>query len=169
MRLIDKKGNVLGRINLVDLALVVFIIASLVALAVSYKNFNKRNYTENLIQKEVLIVKIECLTVPEDVADAVSIGDRDWRSDKDYWAVTDAVGLLLPRQYAERSGKDTLKIKDLGIGKCMDMILTLKMRVKKMTKEYTYNGEVIKLNGSITFATPLYNLTGRIIDVKAAG
>jgi hypothetical protein len=165
-KFIDSKGNIFGRINIIDLFLVIFIIASFSLLALSYNKFNTRASGANdIISKSNITVRIEGVLIPEDVVKAIAVGDKDLRNTADYWAVVKDVEIVKPRTYLARSTGNIMKLESLDIDARRDIVVTLQIQAMKRAGEYVFGEQVMKLSKDFTFITSLYNISGRIIGM----
>lgn len=170
MKLFDNKGNLFGRLNVIDFFLVIFIVMSFSLLAVSYRGFNMREHrSEGVIRPETVKIKLECLLVPDEIASAIKVGDKDVRRTKDFSAVVESVDLSRPRIYMERTMTGLSKLEAVNIERYKNLVLTLKIEAQKRADEYYYIGQYLKINNKLNFVTPLYEVEGRIVAVQLLG
>lgn len=152
MKLIDKKGRIFGKVNIIDFFLVAFIVSSFVLLAVSYGRFGSRRHApEETYEKAALLIKIAVPLELEAAAKHISVGEKDIQSGSDYWLVVEDKQIMRPSD---------------GVVDRAYLVLTLRARVQKRANEYSYKGQLLKVNNILAIATPLYEAHAPIVDIK---
>ena len=176
LRIIDEKGRLFGKINVIDFLVILFLLCLLPLFYFGYKVFTKNpRMTE---EKELIQTEIDYLfiKVSPEVEKIVSIGDRELDGNEQVIGEIISLGQSSPYKYEFDIGGGQKIIKEDLALKQIETELKLTAEVKE--EKLYYKDWEIKVNSPIEFKTKRYILTAipfkkeeegekRIIDLNA--
>lgn len=160
MKLIDEKGRIFGKINIIDATIIIFII---ILLFTGYKYLYLKNLPENILDRVTSREKVWVnVTVQHNfpnneplVLNAASMGDIAHRQNSLERNVTIAKILAIDKQYKIESSVITTQAR-----------IIYAVLVDKRPDGLYYEDEKIEIGSKFAFNTDIYSLKGIITDIK---
>ena len=159
MRIIDEKGRIFGKINVIDFLVILFLLFLVPVFYFGYKILTKRPIIE--AEERIIDLHIILINVNEDLVKKISVGDRE---------VDESGKTIAEILYLGKVENSTLKI-DLGGGnfvieedKTKKQIYT-KMRLKCQVKEggqLYFKEKKVDKNTPLEFKTDSYEVIGLV-------
>ena len=154
MYLIDEKGKIFGKFNIIDLSLIIF---TILVIITAYKYLYLKNYPENILDKLAVNSKSVWINVTafsflsETVLNNVKVGDVSKSKD---FLKNETIGKILKIEF-EKKDKNKMKSR-----------ITYSLLVSKNTNELIYNDKRLLLGQDLIFDTELYSLDGEIVNIE---
>jgi len=173
MRLIDEKGRLFGKINIIDFLVISFLISLTPMFYFVYKILNKtRTETIPAISQAISEVKeepkrefleiddVDCLFIKLEpqIAKVISVGDKEVDNKGQIIAEILKIGQVSPYVYEFNIGAERKLLKNDPEFKQIPVTLKIKAEVKQ--DNLYYKDKQILDNSSIVFATSKYQLEG---------
>lgn len=178
MKIIDDKGRLFGKINIIDFLIILFLLHSSLAVYSVNKTISKKPVAvvENpvleepavekpIVEDSELVMELNCkfIKVKPEILKLISVGDKEINKNGISIGEILWVGEVEPHQY---------KI-DIGAGRSQiieDLVLrdlSARVRIKTEMKGNMlyYKDKQIIINSSFNFKTEKYILSGVIIDI----
>lgn len=158
MKIIDDKGRIFGKINIIDFIIILFLISLLSMFYYGYKLFYFHPKPEKKFYAQTLSIKGLVYDIDSEVLNKINKGDKAF----------DIYGNEIG-EITEVGGVKKIKRKiDIGQDKYMfldDTKLSLKLKLKGNLKDnvFVFNGQGLRYGQSINFKTPEYNLKVLVI------
>lgn len=158
MKLIDDKGRIFGKINVIDFLVILFLFCLIPMFYFGYKVFSRRDNQQIIQKKEFIQIEVNCLFVKltdNDLA-SISVGDKDY--DEDGEVIGEIVGLESPEPYihALDMGRGEILYKKDEFLKQIKAKLRLRPEVKY---EGLYQrGELLRIGSRFEFNTKEYKI-----------
>lgn len=154
MQIIDDKGKILGKFNIIDLIILMFMILIFIT---GYKYLYLENYPENLLDKLNIAEKpiwINVTTIniiPKLIFENMFEGDFMRNEDV---LKNEVIGKIISIDAVEKNNKET-------ISKTKFSLL-----VNKKPNSFLYNRKRLILWDDFVFDTEKYSITGKIIKIE---
>ena len=163
MKIIDKEGKVFGRINIIDIAIILIVVA--LAVGVGYKLFVQKDASISAterVEKEAEVV-FSFSAVPVGSEEAIQVGDKVYFDNRKTDAEVVAVEIKdMPAVYLnENKG---VSILDNSLYK--QVTVTVKMKVTVADDVASFKGEVLKVNKEFEFETAKFTGEADIIRIS---
>lgn len=162
MKIIDDKGRLFGKINVIDLTIIIFLFTFLPMIPFVYKIIQKRNSTS--LQKEYAEIYLNCkfTRVKPEIVKLISVGDIE--ADKDGVIMGELTwhGEPIAYQYNLDLGSGEVESRTDPILKDIPAMLKLKARIRD--SGLFYNDKRITIDSPIQFKTGKYSVA--VIPLK---
>lgn len=166
MRIIDEKGRLFGKVNIIDFLVILFLISLTPIFYFAYKILNKTR-TENIavtsgvkqaIPKELLEMDLDCIFIKLEpqVVEAIFVGDKEIDNAGQVIAEILSVGKVSPYKYELDIAAPKKIIKNDPVLKQIPVILRIKTEIRQ-DKLY-YKNKQILYNSTLDFATDKYHI-----------
>ena len=163
MKIIDEKGKLFGRINVIDFLVLLFFLGLTPMFYFGYKIFNKKppqNTPAAIVEAPKTFIETELNFIlnkldPE-TARLIAKGDREVNEKGEVIAEIVSLGLLLPVAYEIDLGEQEKLIKDDLVLKKIPALLRIKAEFKDNV--LYYKGKPVKAGSAIDFITGKYKL-----------
>lgn len=163
MKLIDEKGRLFGKINIIDLVFLILLVVLL--CGVSYNLFFKKSngVSEQPKVKEDVAVEFLIRGLVPEVENGIKIGEKIIVNNQ----LTDAEVIDVAVNNSkilitDSAGQTSLQETPLQI----DIKLTVKMKVDVSDAGYFYNDEKMKVNGDFEIETKEFYSNSKIIAIN---
>lgn len=167
MKIIDEKGMVFGKINLIDFLVVLFIVFLTPIFYFGYKILNTKENIVVIEQKRIIQVEVKFSNILLEVANVVKEGDVA------RGPAGDAIGTLIkivtnesPKSYLLDSKDNQFVIIPNPYSQSRDMLAVLDLKCAERGRALHFDTYVIKVGSSILFSTDLYDIQGTIVGIK---
>lgn len=163
MRVIDENGRVFGVVNVVDLLVVLFAAALLVAgyAVVTGAGPSSAGAADSTVNVTVT-VKVAGASPP--VVDRLEAGVTDRRDGVTHARITsvrtEPTPVLVENESGVFEGEHPWKT---------DVYVTAVLQVDDTERGYQFDGEPVKVGRNVTLSFPTVEATGRVVDVDAGG
>ncbi len=167
MKIIDEKGRVFGKINIIDFIVVLFLVFLMPMFYFGYKILNSKKNVVVIEQKRTIQVEVKFSNVLLEVANVVKEGDvaRD--------PAGDVIGTLIkivtnesPKSYLLDSKDNQFVIIPNPYSQSRDMLAILDLKCAQQGRALYFDTYVIKIGNPILFPTDLYVIQGTIVGIK---
>ncbi len=166
MRLIDEKGRLFGKINIIDFFVILFLVSLTPMFYFIYKILNKPR-TENItvtsevkqkLVKDFLEIDLDCLFIKLEpqVAEAISVGNKEIDNTGRVIAEILSVGKVSPYKYELEMGAPQKIVKNDPDFKQIPVTLRIKTEIRQ-DKLY-YKDKQILYNSIFDFTTDKYRI-----------
>lgn len=166
MRIIDEKGRLLGKINVIDFFAAIFIVSLTPVFYFGYKTFHKQPAnvaTQNVEMQEKQYMEVDLSFVfkkiSPQVLSLISVGDKEIDNDKKIMGQILYLGEATPHSYEVVVGREKKAIADSSF---RDLQVTLRIiaEVKQNNSYYNlyYKDRHITDDSFIDFVTDKYKL-----------
>ena len=162
MKIIDEKGKLFGKINVIDFLVILFLIFLTPMFYFGYKIFNKKPpapVTENVEAQKKEFIEIELSFVFKKInpqaLSLISAGDKEIGKDKEIMGEILSLGEIRPYSYEISIGSSKKTIIDSVF---KDLPATLKIKAEVNGNNLYYEGKQISDNSAIDFVTDKYKL-----------
>ena len=164
MKIIDEKGRLFGKINVIDFLVILFLIFLTPMFYFGYKIFNKKPLapapvTENIEAQKKEFIETELSFVFKKInpqaLSLISAGDKEIGKDKDIMGEILSLGEIKPYSYEVAIGSVKKTIVDSGF---KDLPVTLRVKAEVRQNNLYYKDKQITDNSSIDFMTYKYKL-----------
>jgi hypothetical protein len=161
MKIIDQKGKVFGRINIIDLSVIIVLVSFLPLLYLGYRVVALHSQREGA---RWVPAQIKLLNIDPEFSKVIEIGDVEKNfAGNDIGKLT-AISSIKPSKVWVIVDNKTLGTIDDPIKK--DMLVDADLLCEKKGGVLYYKSTVVKIGNVITFSTDLYNLSGSIVGLK---
>lgn len=176
MKIIDGKGRLFGRINIIDLAVLVFFLMLIFIIFMGYKIAARRtdkNYRE-------VAVKVKFIKIMPELTKFIKAGDIEKDGlGKIIGTVKSAETIVSNTSYSKKlsppSGDGSVDYVVLNMGdrvmvmplsENIDLMVGLDITCNVEKGVLYYNGQPVKIGREFTLSTDLYAVTGYVVDLK---
>ena len=161
MKIIDGKGRLFGKINVIDFMVIVFILSFLPIVYYGYRIINTK---PKAFDKECVSTKIKCIGLISEVAQIMKEGDMGVSS------TLDEKGVLGEIINIEDTDVLTLNMTTASIQYMLafprkDVTARIELLCTEKNGVLYYSENPVKVGNSIIFSTKLYDAQGTILDV----
>ena len=159
MKLIDEKGRLFGKINVIDFLVVLFLLCLMPMFYFGYKIMTKKPMVEAPQKREFVEIIIDCrfIKLKPEVLDAILVGDKELDENGQVIGQIVSLGESKPYMLEFSIGKGQKMVIEDVILKQIEAKVKLKVEVKK-DKLY-YKDKVIKIASPLDFKTNKYSLS----------
>lgn len=170
MRIIDEKGRLFGKINIIDFLVILFLLSLTPMLYFGYKISNKKA-PEVIVQvqqqklREEFMIMINCyfIKLKPEALKMISVGDKEWDSDGNLIGEIISLGELLPYVYKFDVGPNKKLIrKDPEL---QQIAVTLKINAAVRDKNIYYKDKQILEGGMLEFSSAKYSVEIKDITI----
>ncbi len=163
MKIIDNKGRIFGKINIIDFLFILFVIGMVFVLFLGYKILSSMAPRDIYASMEI---RLKASNVDPSVTQVMKMNDVE----------TSVGGRVVGRIVEIQSTKDS-EIINISNNKIEiiknpfknDIVLLIDAKCKRTPDGLVYKNSPAKIGASIVFSTDLYTLTGLIVDMKPLG
>ena len=165
MKILDEKGRLFGKINVIDFLVILFLFCLFPLFYFGYKVFTKNPIITE--EKELIQTEINYLfmKVSPEVEKIISIGDRELDESSQVIGEITSLGRTMPYKYEFDMGGGQKIIKEDPVLKQIETKLTLTAEVKG--EKIYYKDREIKVSSPLEFKTKKYNLLA--VPLKETG
>lgn len=176
MKVIDEKGRLFGKINIIDFAILVFVF---VLVSMIYLGYKITTRDTGKVYKEANI-QVKCIKIMPELTNFIKIGDVEKNSsgkiigritaskivtlDQAHRKKTTSVSGEAPADYVVLNMGDRVMVMPLSDN--IDMVVDLNIVCNIERNVPYYKGQAVKIGKEFTLATDLYEITGYVIDLK---
>lgn len=160
MKIIDEKGRLFGKINVIDFSVILFLLFLLPMFYFGYKMFLKKITPVPVVENRKFIeIEIYCkfIELKPEILKLIAVGDKEMDEKDRIISGVLWLGDSKPYQYKFNLGTDVIWIKDDPILKELPVRLKLKAEIKD--KELFYNDQRITIGLPFKFTTHKYTLS----------
>lgn len=157
MGIIDEKGRIFGRINIIDFLLIVFLICIVPAFYLGYKIMIKKPVVEN-VKKEFVVISTDCLLIKLEpkFLKLISVGDKELDENGAVIGKIVSLGKIRPYIYEFKIGREEKVVKkDTGL---MQIEANLDLKVEVINNRPYYKGRQIEVDSPLEFKTHEYTI-----------
>ncbi len=169
MKIIDDKGRLFGKINVIDFLVILFLLCFIPMFYFGYKIAVKKP-TVVVEKKETIEKEIYCkfVKLEPEILKSIAVGDREF--DRDGLAVGEIIwlGEARPFQYKFDIGGGKIEFKEATILKDLPVRLKLKVSIKGNSLYYGDNDKQVMINSPFEFKTDKYKVSA-IPDIEKTG
>lgn len=173
LKIIDEKGRLFGRINVIDFLVLLFFLGLSPMFYFGYKIFNKKPpqaapVPAVEVPKTVIETELDFILnkLDPETAGLISKGDREVDEKGEVAAEIISLGRALPVTYEIDTGNQQKLIKDDPVLKKIPALLKIKAEFKDNI--LYYKGKPIKVNSAIDFVSAKYKLEALYLPVTWA-
>jgi len=149
MRILDKKGRLFGKINIIDAVIIIL----LIFIACVYAGLIKKTISiEGAYKRELVVVEIVVRNLPDEIYKLIKVGDKGERPNLGYPSTIEKIEKIETRKI-ELHNKTIERVELL-------LLIKIKVFIENGSMIYQYQ-EVIPGN-NVTFQTKDYQVTGFI-------
>ena len=153
MNIIDEKGRLFGKINVIDLLVILFIIYSIASLT-----FIIYNSKEKVIDVDVKFMKLD----PE-ILKLIAVGDKEIDKNGEKIGEIIWLGISKPYKYLTYDEYGDISV-ETALSK--EVPVKLKIKVKTYTGSlYYYKDKLVVNNSKIELITNKYTITGILFKI----
>ncbi len=166
MKIIDEKGMIFGKINVIDFLVVLFLVFLMPMFYFGYKILNTKKIVV-IEEKKIIQVEVKFLNVLLEVANVTKEGDvaRD--------SAGDVKGTLIkivsnesPKSYLLDAKDNQFVIIPNPYSQSRDILAVLDLKCVQQDRALYFDTYVIKIGSPILFSTDLYDMQGTIVGIK---
>lgn len=166
MKIIDEKGRLFGKINVIDFIVVVFILSF---IPIVYYGYRIINVKPKAFDKKCVSTKIKCIGLISEVAQIMKEGDIGVSSTLEEKGVLEEIINIEDTDvlYLQNANLNmtTANIQYMRAFPRKDVTARIKFLCTEKNNILYYNDKAIKVGNSIIFSTKLYDAQGIILDV----
>ena len=165
MKIIDEKGRIFGKINVIDFIIVLFLIFLIPMSYYGYKLSQQKTHNKYNNETKKITIEVRALAsrvIPEKVA-LVSVGDKEYIESHVLGEITSIVSNKPSREVFLSQTEEKIKFLDHPFLKDIELIFTLK--IKKENSQIFYQKVPIKIGNNFIFKTSKYNLKCQILEI----
>lgn len=155
MKIIDEKGRIFGKVNIIDFLVIVFLFCLMPMLYFGYKIMV---IDANAPKKEFIEIETDCqfIKIKPEVLKLISVGDKELDENEQVIGEIISLGQSAPYKYEFDMGKGQKIIKEDSILKQIEAKVKLKTEVKQ--NQLYYKDKVIEIGLPLEFKTNKYDL-----------
>ena len=160
MKLIDEKGRLFGKINIIDFMVVLFLLCFITTLYMGYKILTSHRLKEDVWVK----LQVEFTALHPDISKVIKEGDA---AKDEYGKINGKIDHISePR--ASSAGLILLSGNKLATSASNSKELVADISIKCLKKQDSlyYNGLPVKIGKELAFSTDLYFVSGMIIGMR---
>lgn len=161
MRIIDQKGMVLGRINIIDFSVILIVIFFLLSLFIGYAVVVKKEMIKDSVWVSIKLKLVE--TEPE-FRNIISKGDVEKNAFGETIGRLVDVSSVMPSKVWVIVDNKMLSTIDHPVKK--DVIVNAEILCKRKDGILYHKTSPVKIGTTITFETEMYNLSGVVVGLK---
>ena len=166
MKIIDNRGGLFGKINIIDFLVILFLFSLLPMFFFSWKAFKLRRaaYDEAFVEMEVY----SCfMKMKPELTKIISVGDKESNEEGEVIGEIVSLGASMPYKHKYDIGKGQVLTKEDSILKQIDAKLKLKLRAEQ--ERLYYKNYEIKIGSTFEFKTEKYRLTVTLFEEERGG
>lgn len=164
--IIDNKGRIFGKINIIDFLVVLFILVLVPLFFIGNKILSAKK-VEVVAEETPLTVEVRFSKIMPELANVLQEGDLQRNE------MGNIVGKLVKIvsneptkiQLIELSGYSGNKF-DISDSDCREIKALFELICVKRSGNFIYGGHIIKIGNQVSFSTDLYSIQGVITGVK---
>lgn len=169
MNIIDKKGMLFGKINIIDLSVVLILLFTVPAFIFSYKAIGSKHNAKAIIAdknngKWVTAV-LRFQEIEPELIKVIKEGDVEKDGSGKEVALLVKISEVSPSEKSVISSDSTrlVTVKD-PVKK--DMTVIMRVLCLEQSGIPYYKNYPVKIRGTVAFSTDMYDVVGRIIDIE---
>lgn len=168
MKIIDEKGRLFGKINIIDFFVIVFLLCLMPMFYFGYRILAKKPPIEMPEEKEFVELEIDCrfIKLEPEILKFISVGDKELDENGETIGEIIGLGEVKPYTYEFIIGEEKEIIKKASDLKQLPARLKLRVVVKE--NRIYYKGREIKIGSPLEFKTEKYTLTIILPKVEVA-
>jgi len=151
MKIVDEKGRVFGKINIIDFIILIFLISLMPIFYYGYRLFYSVNYYDIQGLKDIEVMGIVYDISPE-ILSKINRGDKDLDANRKTIAEIIDVGKLEKLKREVKIGKESIIIEDTGLN------IKLRLRGKIKDNSFLFKNEKILDYKPFNFTSSKYSL-----------
>ena len=162
MKIIDEKGRLLGKINVIDFLVVIFFLSLIPMFYFGYKIVNQKPtvpVTENVEVQKKEFIEIELSfifkRIDPKILSLISVGDKEIGKEKEIMGEILSLGEFKPYSYEISIGSAK---KVIVVSVLKDLPVTLRIKAEVKQSNLYYKDRQIADNAAIDFVTDKYKL-----------
>lgn len=161
-KIIDQKGMVFGRINVIDLSVILLLLSFVAVMIIGYLVITQ---PEAVADRKWISIQIKFAEIEPELVDVIQAGDyeKDLFTKKTIGKLTGISSVKASKAWVMVDGQKLSTIDD-SVKK--DVIVDAEILCTKKGGIWYYKSSPIKANNTIMFETELYNFSGLIIKMK---
>ncbi len=166
MKIIDEKGMLFGKINVIDFLVVLFLIFLTPMFYFGYKIWGTE---KPVAEKQMIQVEVKFSNVLLELANAMREGDVEKDSAANVKGVlTKIITNEPPKSLLLQDAKDNkfLIISNPYSPGSRDILAVLDLKCTQQNRALYFDTYVIKIGSPILFSTDLYDIQGTIVSIK---
>lgn len=164
MNFIDSKGRVFGKINLIDLIVILFFVSIIPIFYYGYKVFTGNSEIE---EQKWVSVEVKYVSIMPELADITKEGDAEVNSKGKVIAKVRAIKSIKSTDVVEATRQKDQNFLIFSHPYNKDMILLMDILCKEDVTGFYYNDKfMVKVGSQFTFSPKFYNITGLIVRVS---
>ena len=158
MQIIDEKGRLFGKVNVIDSLVILFLLCILPAFYFGYKILTKKSVVVETSKIEFVEIETDCrfIKLRPEVLKLISVGDEELDENGEVRGEIIGLGQSVPHKYELDIGQGQKIIKEDSILKEVEARLKLKTEVKQ--GNIYYKDKAIKIGLPLEFETNKYTL-----------
>ncbi len=160
MNIIDKNGRLFGKINIIDLSVVLILLFAIPVFMFGYKAMTARDD----MQKTWVTVKMKVLRVIPELAEVMQSEDVETEYSGRKIGTLVKIDSLVPSATLALAN-DPTRLTMVNDPVTKDVIVMLRLLCKDNLGFLYYKNFSIKIGNALTFSTNAYDITGTIIKV----
>lgn len=166
MKIIDEKGRIFGKINVIDFLVVLFLVFLMPMFYFGYKILNTKQVVV-VEEKKTIQVEVKFLNILLEVANVIKEGDvaRDPTGDAT-GTIVKIVSNESPKSYLLDAKDNQFIIIPNPYSQSRDMKAMLDLKCVQQGRALYFDTTVIKIGEPILFSTDLYNIRGTVVSIK---
>ena len=164
MTIIDHKGRLFGLINIIDLAVLFFLLSIIAVIIFGYLTFVK---SSSLQMERWITIQIRFSEIYPEISGIISSGDVEKNSSGKTIAKLTSIASITPSKVWVAVDNKVLSPIDDPVKK--DIIANIEVLCTERNGVFYYKGNPIRIGDTITFTTNLYNASGMVVDIKRGG
>ena len=166
MKIIDEKGRLFGKINVIDFSVILFLFCFTPMFYFGYKLFNKKTSIPE-VQKEFFIeieIDFEFIKVKPDILKLIAVGDKEINGSDGVIGEITWIGKSIPHQYKFNIDSGSAIIKEDT--ELKDIPVRLKLKAEMKNASLYYKDKQIASTSQIDFKTVKYTLDAIVENKK---
>lgn len=169
MKIIDEKGRIFGKINVIDFLVVLFLVFLMPMFYFGYKILNTKKVV--VIEKTKTIqVEVKFLNILLEVANVIKEGDAARDSAGDVKGILIKIVTIVtnesPKLYLLVAKDNQFVVIPNPYSQSRDMLAVLDLKCAQQDRALYFDTYVVKIGSPILFSTDLYDIQGTIVSIK---
>lgn len=163
MKIIDDKGRLFGKLNLLDFVIVAFIILVIGAIGIKLLQNPESYGVTSSTELEDMYVTIRCQAVTQDFIDSIEAGDKLIAQNSYTGGEVYNVSEGFPYQYTGINSEGEVVLSDHPT--LQDVYITLKTEQNPDSPVFKANGQEVRIGIRMFFKTQKVEMTATVMDI----
>ena len=168
MKIIDKEGRLLGKINLIDFLVIFLFLACFIPMSYYAYRIIKQQHIASHSTDAVEYIKIDinCLFIKlkPQIAKMMSVGDAEFDSNNNLIGKIVELGEIKP--YGYKIDVENKHQKTIDSDKFMERLVTLRVKAEVIRNKFYYRGHEISYGSILEFVTDKYMVECIFITIQ---